>query len=147
MNVQNEHTGNEHDVLEAVFHTADMGRSTIETLLEKSQDGEFSEQLRQEQKYFDKAANDARQLMAEAGIEPKKTPFADAMTAMGVRMNTMTDDSSSHMAQMMIEGHTMGIVELTRRLNRTNAGGPGERMAKEMIRFEEKSAEELKRYL
>lgn len=139
--------GNRHDVAEAVFHTADMGRSTIDTLLERSDDGEFSTVLREQEKYFDKAANEVRRHMDEEGIEPRTTPFADAMSAMGVRMNTWMDNSSSHMAQMMIEGHTMGIVELTRRLNRTNSGGTGERMAKEMLRFEEKSIEELKRFL
>lgn len=139
--------GNRHDVAEAVFHTADMGRSTIDTLLERSDDGEFSAVLREQEKYFDKAANEVRRHMDEEGIEPRTTPFADAMSAMGVRMNTWMDNSSSHMAQMMIEGHTMGIVELTRRLNRTNSGGTGERMAKEMLRFEEKSIEELKRFL
>lgn len=139
--------GNRHDAAEAVFHTADMGRSTVETLLERSEDGEFSDLLREQQKYFDKAANDVRRHLDEEGIEPKTTPFADMMSAMGVRMNSWMDDSSSHMAQMMIEGHTMGIVELTRRLNRADHGGVGEKMAREMLRFEEKSIEQLKRFL
>ena len=139
--------GNRHDVAEAVFHTADMGRSTIDTLLERSDDSEFSTVLREQEKYFDKAANEVRRHLDEEGIEPKTTPVADAMSAMGVRMNTWMDNSSSHMAQMMIEGHTMGIVELTRRLNRADHGGTGEKMARDMLQFEEKSIEELKRFL
>lgn len=141
-------TETETGLLETVCNTAEMGGHTLKHLLSQSRDPAFSDVIRRQQRAYAKTASEARKKLAQAGIAPKPTPVTDAMAALGVRLNTMIDASSSHMAQMMIEGSTMGVVTLQRQLNiHPDAGGEAKRMAKELLQFEEKSIEGLKPYL
>lgn len=136
------------DLLEAVHTTAEMGKNTLEELLSKSADAEFSDVIRTQQKTYEETAAQARALLLKGGVTPQQRPLTDAMAALGLRLNTMMDKSSSHMAQMMIEGSTMGVVELQRQLNcHPDAGGEAKKLARGLMAFEQKSIEALKPYL
>ncbi len=141
-------TETETDLLESVCNTAEMGRHTLKHLLNQSRDSAFSDVIRRQQRTYAKTASEAREMLAKAGVTPKPTPVTDAMAALGVRLNTMIDGSSSHMAQMMIEGSTMGVVTLQRQLNtHPDASGEAKRMVNDLLHFEEKSIQGLKPFL
>ena len=66
----------------------------------------------------------------------------------GVQWNTLTDDSASHIADMVIQGDTMGITSLTKELNShpvTNAGVRN--LAQELLSEEHTYIEQMKQYL
>jgi uncharacterized protein (DUF305 family) len=69
---------------------------------------------------------------------------------MGVAMNTMMDSTASHLAEMIIEGATMGVTNMTRLL-RENENNPCSEeildLAKDIIRYEENTIENMKKYL
>jgi len=63
-------------------------------------------------------------------------------------MNTLINSSDSHIAQMVIQGSTMGITQMTKLLNsKPNADGPSAQIAKEFIYKEQDNIEEMKKYL
>lgn len=66
----------------------------------------------------------------------------------GIQMNTLMDDSTEKLADMMIQGNTKGMTELMKTVkeNRTAAREYCE-IAKEIADFEEKNIEKLKAYL
>ena len=66
-----------------------------------------------------------------------------------VKMNTLTDDSTSHIADMMIKGTVMGITELRQLISRGQDKISGEIIdyAKELLSLEESFEERLKTYL
>ena len=135
-------------LLQAVHTTAEMGKNTLGELLSRSKDPAFSDRIRKQQQTYEQAAAEARTRLLQGGVTPEKKPLSNAMAAMGLRMNTLLDNSSSHMAQRMIEGSTMGIVELQQQLNsHPRAEGEARRLAEKLLAFEEKSVEELKRCL
>lgn len=64
---------------------------------------------------------------------------------MGMVMNTMLDTTTSHLAEMMINGATMGIIDLEKKLN--DGGGEAERLARDVLRYEKETVERLGQYL
>lgn len=65
---------------------------------------------------------------------------------MGMVMNTMLDTTTSHLAEMMINGATMGIIDLEKKLN-DGGGGEAERLARDVLRYEKETVERLGQYL
>ena len=60
----------------------------------------------------------------------------------------MKDASPSHIAEMVIQGDTMGITSLTRELNNNPlASSEVTALGQELIRSEQRNIESLKKYL
>jgi translation initiation factor 2B subunit (eIF-2B alpha/beta/delta family) len=69
---------------------------------------------------------------------------------MGVMMNTMMDDTTSHIAEMMIQGATMGITATTKLIRENENTSRSEEalaLARRIIGYEEESIEKLKQFL
>lgn len=65
-----------------------------------------------------------------------------------VKMNTLMNPSDSSIAQMVIEGSTMGVTQMTKLLHaKKNADGISTEIAKEFIKKEESNIETMKKYL
>ena len=66
----------------------------------------------------------------------------------GVTVNTMIDKTSSHIAEMIIEGSNMGIIQLTKELNRGENIDPSARkLAEELLHMEENRVQRMKNWL
>ncbi|MBO4980206.1 MAG: hypothetical protein J6D16_07345, partial [Clostridia bacterium] len=95
---------------------------------------EFASRAREELFELDKTAKD-------------ENLFTKLSAKMGVMMNTMIDTTSSHIAQMVIEGCSMGITELIKAIHAHDESDGAERLAREVISFEESCTENMKKYL
>ena len=92
-------------------------------------------------------AKEASEKLGERGLKPKELPMTAKMGAkMGMVMNTMLDTTTSHLAEMMINGATMGIIDLEKKLN-DGGDGEAERLARDVLRFEKETAERLSTFL
>ena len=66
----------------------------------------------------------------------------------GVHANTMLNTSTSHIAEVMIQGSNRGLTSMWKAINHhENAGNVSMEIAKELMDFEEKNIERLKQYL
>ena len=67
---------------------------------------------------------------------------------MMINMKTMSDKSNSHIADMLIFGSNMGIVEATKKIHKY-AGADKEilDLMKKLLAFEERNCEDLKCFL
>ena len=83
------------------------------------------------------------------GEDAKEENFITKMSAkMGTAFNTMMDDSPSHIADMMIQGSTMGITDMTKKLSELDEADAGAKeLAEEYIGCEQKHIESMKKYL
>jgi hypothetical protein len=71
-----------------------------------------------------------------------------AMSRMGVRMNTALDHTSSHLAEMVIQGSTMGITDLQSVLNSNrNASEATQRLCSSLIHQEQNHIDRMKGFL
>ena len=59
----------------------------------------------------------------------------------------MLDTTTSHLAEMMINGASMGIVDLEKRLNEGGYTEEAESFAREVLDFEKSTVERLGQYL
>ena len=66
-----------------------------------------------------------------------------------INMQTLTDQSVSHIAKMMIQGSSMGITEALQKLHQYENDADKEirKLMEDLKDFEEKNIERLKKYL
>ncbi len=141
----------EEDFLGEIYKNTKMGADSIINLLPKVKDDGMRSAMTMQLDGYERYAARAAAALEERGAEAKKE---NVMTRFGARMgmvfNTMLDSTTSHIAEMMIEGSNMGITDMTKLLNNFEVGnGDSEavRLAREVVRFEEHNLEMLKPYL
>ena len=127
----------------------EMAIKAIDTLSDKVYEDDFALQIsRQSLKYSDIRSRAMDKLLA-ARAEPVHTNYmADFMLKSAIHMNTLLNTSTSHLAELMIQGSNRGITDMCKSLNH-NATGDSMAMelARELMDFEEKDIEVMKRYL
>ena len=70
------------------------------------------------------------------------------MTSWGIELRTMTDDTTSQLAELLVKGTNMGIIEGRRLLNHNpNASSQVHSLLEEFVTMQEDSVETLKKYL
>ena len=138
-------------LIDAVYKNVKMGADAMIDILDKSSEKTFRETLTAEIEAYEKLAKETGKKINEAGGTPKEENFmAKAAAKMGMAMNTMTDSSDSHLAQMVIQGMTMGTTELTRLVREhenTDCSEESLRLARAAVELEERTIEKMKKYL
>ncbi len=134
-----------------IYKNVNMGAQSINDLLPKVKDEELKTELTVWLSKYEEYARIASNEMYEFNVEAKKEDIFTKMSAkVGIKMNTMIDSTSSHIAQMMMEGCTMGITDLTKMVNEyenTDCAYGALSLAKEIITFEEQNLQNMKKYL
>ena len=71
-----------------------------------------------------------------------------AMTWYGIQMKTMTDDTTSKLSELLMQGTNMGIIEGRRLINQNSDISPDvENILNDFVVMQEDSVETLKKYL
>ncbi|MGN1047780.1 MAG: hypothetical protein ACI4QZ_04150 [Eubacteriales bacterium] len=134
-----------------IFKNVKMGSDAIVTLMPKVENNEFRGALTKQLSGYERFASEAEKQLTPMGIEPKEEPMMKKMSSkMGIAMNTMTDSSVGHMAEMLIQGSTMGIIDMTKHVREFEGEGCGEealRLGRELISFEQNNIEKMKEFL
>lgn len=75
-------------------------------------------------------------------------PMAKASAYLKMNANTMANKSPSHISEMLIEGSTMGIVDITKKLNEYKGADAGVMaLGKALLKQEQNNIERLKKHL
>ena len=139
------------EFLDSLYKNVKMGADSIIDLMPKVKDDSLRAEMTAELEKYEGFAKDIRKLLFADGEEPKPESIMAKMgVKMGVMMNTMMDDSTSHIAQMMIEGATMGITDTTKLIREhenTNCSEAALALARKTVQYEEESIERLKKFL
>lgn len=131
-----------------IYRNAKMGAEAILNLLPTVEDEALESELALQLTRYEEFASEAKNLLEKQGEKPiEESGFSRFMAKMGIKMNTMIDKTSSHVAQMIIEGAVMGITDIQKRLNDGGDYGDAEPIAKKLIAFEEDTVERMKEYL
>lgn len=147
---QTKETITEEAFLDAIYKNAKMGADSIINLLPKVEDDAMRSVMTAQLDGYERYAACAARALKKKGVEPREENIMTRFSAkMGMAFNTMLDSTGTHIAEMMLEGSNMGIVDLTRLLNHYSLAQDSEavRLAREVVRFEEGNLEQLKRYL
>ena len=136
-------------VLQEVQRNTKMAMKAIEAISEKIYDDGLSMQVtRESMKYGDIYNKATDRLLDGKAPSYKETGFEDIMLKGGVKANTMFNTSTSHIAELMIQGSNRGLTSMWKAINHHGtAGNISMEVAKELMDFEEKNIERLKKYL
>ena len=138
----------EMELLQYIYKTADMGCEGIDAV-EKHAEQKLLQELRRERNEYESVRSDADQMIRQAGDEPSGT---GTMAKMGTEMMTaaemMMDDSRSKIAEMMIQGTTMGIVKTIRHLRDYEGDDEqAKKLGQRLLDTQESNVEKMKAYL
>ncbi len=136
-------------LLKLICENAQMGLEGITRVLEVSEDEGFRKSLLIQQAEYRKIYDEAAQLLATLGNAPGEAPLmAKAMLQVNAKFQTLTDRSPSHIAHMMIEGSTQGVMKITKRIHEyTGPNGDAIALAEKLLATEQANIEEMKSYL
>ena len=137
------------DLIEKTYQNASIGITALEAVLDKAKNNELNNALHRQLKDYNEIADISKKQLKINGAKVKDNPMYEKVMMKGnVKMNTMMNSSDSHIAQMVIQGSTMGITQMTKLLNaKTNADGISTEIAKDFIQREQLNIEEMKKFL
>lgn len=138
------------DAINEVYRNASVALLSISDVLPSITDVEVKKEILEEYDGYEKILGEISRYMAEKGYEAKEVgTMKKFMMKSGIMMNTMVDNSESHIAQIMIKGTVMGITELCELLN--NAENITDEKiieyAKRLKELEESYEQRLKKFL
>ncbi len=137
------------NVLDELNKGASMGMDAIHFVLDKVSDNSLKEELHNQYKYYEAISNKIKELYPEySEKEPHETNIMNkAMTWYGIEMKTFADDSTSKIAELLLQGTNMGIIEGRRLLNHKHTDKEINKLVEEYVKMQENAVENLKKFL
>lgn len=143
------HMDNPQYILNEINKGIKMGMDSISNITDKVQDNEFKDLLLYEYDRYNSILNRVNSELKNYDDIPKEVPpMQKVMGYMDVEFSTLTDKSNSKIAEMMLKGTNMGIIEGIRLKNRNPEMAPSiKNILDDFIAFQENNVEDLKKYL
>lgn len=138
------------NILDEVNKGATMGINAISYIFPKVQDSDFKKVLNVEKNKYEKISERVNDLYANySQKDPHETNTMEKiMTWYGIQMNTIKDNSTSKLSELLMQGTNMGIIEGRRLINHnSNVGQDVKNILNDFVVMQEDSVETLKKYL
>ena len=139
------------ELLQDIYSNVKMGSESIINLLPKIKDDNMKTYMTSQLDQYEKFAQVARKELISQGVEPKEVnPISKLGAKIGMEMKSMQDSTTSHMAEMMVQGSTMDVTDLLQKVSvyeKLPECRNSVKLAKEIIAFEEKNIEKMKEFL
>ncbi len=142
---------NEINVLDELNKGTCMGRDAIHFILDKVENKELKKELERQYREYKKISDKIVELYPEYNNKenkPHETNIINkTMTWWGIEMKTMMDNSTSKIAELLLQGTNMGIIEGRKLLNHKDTNKEVEKLVKEFVDAQEEAVEKLKQFL
>lgn len=137
------------DLLKKIYENAKTGIDAIALLLPKTHSDNFKQLLTQQQNKYYEIANEAyMQLCGYRELPPEGGVFSKLGMWTSVQMNTVNTKKTDRMAEVMINGSTEGIIEMTKIINSsTNADRHSRDLASRLVSAEQDNIRLMQSYL
>ena len=137
------------ELLNFIYQNSQMGVETTKQLLSIVKDEEFKKHLESEYNEYEEIHSLARTLLNKNGFDEKGIGTLDKIkTYLMLNMETLMDKSTSHIAEMLIIGSTMGVIDAIKNIRKYQSAEPNIiSLMERLLRFEENNIEQLKTFL
>ena len=137
------------EFLNKVYQNAQMASDSITTVSQKVKDKNLLSDLQTQHQQYTAISSKATTELANANELPADSNIMQqAMTWGGIQLNTAFDKTPDHIAEMMIQGSTMGIIDMSRTLKQYNDIPQNiKALGYELITVEENNVQRMKSYL
>ena len=131
------------ELLMHIYDVSYMGEYSTNKLLStlKNKNNKIKSLLEDELKEYESYKKKSEKLLKKAKIEIPKTSILTKMSSnMGIMMETMKDNSDASIASMLVQGFTMGIVEMETKINnyKEEVNKNTIKLAKNLLKFQQK---------
>ncbi|MCQ2387917.1 MAG: hypothetical protein MJ066_05705 [Clostridia bacterium] len=100
--------------LEDTYKNAHIALQSIDDILPNVNDDKLKDELKEQRNGYQSVMDDVSKYMLENNFERKDINiFKKVMLKSGISMKTMFDKSKNNIAEMMLKGTLMGIIELS----------------------------------
>lgn len=139
------------NALDELNKGCNMGMDAIKFIIDKVEDKNFEKVLKIQYKEYKNISQRINKLYDDYTKDekkPHKTSIMNkVMTWSGIEMKTIDDTSNSKIAELLLNGTNMGIIEGRKLMNNKNIDKEVHELIDKYVSFQEKSVEELKKYL
>ena len=136
-------------VLNAVYKGTQMGLHSLDNIMDTVEDVNMCAHLRAEHTQYAEINERAAQQLARQAAKPDSIgPMAKMASDVSTKMNTLIDKTSSHIAEMMMQGNMMGVIEITKTIKHNpDADAAALQLARDLLQTQENNIQELKQFL
>ena len=148
--MENQKSKQSEEILAEIYRNAQLALQSISNILPQVEDEEIKNELLYQHERYEELSSKASVLAKDKNIELKEpNPFKKAMMWGSIKMNTLTDNSRAHIADMMVQGTVMGNTSLRTSASEIDPDGDKEIYAllDEMLKMEEQFEKKWKEYL
>ena len=137
------------NALDEIHKGACMGVDAISKVLEKVFDPKLKNVLENQEKSYQKIKKEIEDIYPKYNDDkPHETNFFNkTMTFSAIEMKTLKDNSSSKLAELLIQGTNMGIIEGRKILNHKNIDQEVKKIIEKYVSMQEDYLENLKTFL
>lgn len=137
-------------LLNFVYQNSQMGVDTITQLMDITKDEAFKERLHAQLKEYRQIHDQAAQMLEENGFnEEGLSAFEKIRTYLMINFQTLSDDSTSHIAEMLMVGSNMGVIDAIKNIRKYRQKVEPDivKLMEHLKQFEENNVERFKQYL
>jgi len=137
------------ELLNFIYQNSQMGVRTISQLMDIVEDEEFKKHLESQYKEYMEIHEAAKTMLNENGYDEKGISALEKIrTYLMIEMQTLNDRSSSHIAEMLIVGSNMGVINAVKNIKKYSDAEPKIiNLMERLLRFEENNVQQLKAFL
>lgn len=140
---------NEIDVLNELYKGTCMGRDAIHFIFDKVKEQAVKEELEKQYNKYKTISDKICRLYPEYSSEKPQDPnvMNKVMSWYGIELKTLMDQSTTKIAEMLIQGTNMGIIEGRKLLNHKDTDENVKKLIQEYVDMQEDAVEKLKQFL
>lgn len=135
-----------------IYQDAEMACFTLDKLINdlKEKDNKIKKLVEDIYKEYEVWKQKTKNILNKENAEISENPtIAKFMAGVSINKEVKSDNSDSAMADMLIQGISMGSIDMTKKIKayKEDVNKTDLNLAKDFLKFQEKTIEELKKYL
>lgn len=136
-------------LLDDAYKNARMGSYAIDCIVDKIKDEQLNDLIKKQNEYYLSATNRLNEYAERIGYRPKDlSVMLKTSSFVSINMKTIINKDTSHIAEMLVQGTTMGITTLIKELSENaSAGEELIDISRNIVMHQEEFVESLKNFL
>ena len=141
----------DNELLLHIYETSDMGVKSTKKLLKilKDKDNKIKSEIERELKEYENIFKKSKKILKKQNIKTSTNIMANisANTAMSIEINK--DNSDAKIADILLRGFIMGISKIEKKIKdyKKEVDYSTLKLAKDLLKFQKNSIDEVKKYL
>lgn len=136
------------DLLNKIYAGTKIGSSSLNALLPNVSNISLRKAIIEQINDYDAINTEAKMHIFSLGEKPRSNRMTVMSARAEAKLNSTVNSSPSHIAETVIKGSGMGIISITKELNRSNGCSPtAYNIGRKLLKAEEENISRIKMFL